>query len=98
MEDAPPKYHRLKPGGEVRLMGTYFITCTGAEKGSDGSVTALHLHLRPGNAFRTGAGRTQGKGHNPWVSADNAYRADLYYYDRLFTIENVNDMPEWQNL
>lgn len=32
MEEPPKKYFRLFPGNEVRLMGGYFVTCTGFEK------------------------------------------------------------------
>ena len=34
------------------------------------------------------------KGTIHWVSAAHAIDADLYLYDNLFTLENVNDVPE----
>ncbi len=34
------------------------------------------------------------KGTIHWVSAEHAIDADLYLYDNLFTLENVNDVPE----
>ena len=32
MEEPPKKYFRMFPGNEVRLMGAYFVKCTGCEK------------------------------------------------------------------
>ena len=32
----PPKYFRLKPGGEVRLKNAYFIKCIGYETDENG--------------------------------------------------------------
>ena len=42
MENPPKKYFRLFPGNEVRLMGAYFVTCTGFEKDENGNVTEIH--------------------------------------------------------
>ena len=32
MEEPPKKYFRMFPGNEVRLMGAYFVKCTGLRK------------------------------------------------------------------
>ena len=42
MEEPPKKYFRMFPGNEVRLMGAYFVKCTGCEKDADGNVTVVH--------------------------------------------------------
>ena len=42
LEEPPKKYFRLFPGNEVRLMGAYFVTCTGYEKDENGNVTVVH--------------------------------------------------------
>ncbi|MBQ7719674.1 MAG: glutamine--tRNA ligase, partial [Clostridia bacterium] len=42
-EVPPPKYFRLKPDGEVRLMGSYIIKCGEIVKNDDGSVKEIHV-------------------------------------------------------
>ena len=42
MEEPPKKYFRMFPGNEVRLMGAYFVKCTGCEKDENGNVTVVH--------------------------------------------------------
>ena len=37
-EVPPPKFHRLKPGGEVRLMGSYIIKCSDVIKDENGNI------------------------------------------------------------
>ena len=94
MDEAPPKYHRLRPGAEVRLMGTYFITCVGADRDEAGGVTALHCTYDPETFSGNAPDGRKVKGTIHWLSAGSAVDAELHYYEQLFTIENVNDMPE----
>ena len=47
MENPPKKYFRLFPGNEVRLMGAYFVTCTGFEKDENGNVRTIHWVSAP---------------------------------------------------
>ena len=65
MEDPPRKFFRLAPGREVRLRYGYFITCTDVIKDAAGEVVELRLHLRPGDARRTGPRRTASARHHP---------------------------------
>lgn len=93
-EVPPPKFHRLKPDGEVRLMGCYYIKCEEIIKDANGNVTELRCSYDP--LTRTGSspdGRKV-KGTIHWVSAKHCITREIRLYDRLFTIENVNDMPE----
>ncbi len=92
-EVPPPKFFRLKPGGEVRLMGAYIIKYESVEKNEDGSVKAIHCtaDLAVGNGNPTDR---KIKGTIHWVSASNCVDLDLMLYDKLFTIPNLNDMPE----
>ena len=61
MENPPKKYFRLFPGNEVRLMGAYFVTCTGFEKDENGNVTEIHCTYDP--ETKSGSGLPQkGKG------------------------------------
>ena len=93
-EVPPPKFFRLKPDGEVRLMGAYIIKCGKIVKDADGNVVEIHatadLETRNGNPVD---GRKI-KGTIHWLSAKYAKEATLMLYDKLFTIENVNDIPE----
>ncbi|MBQ3081681.1 MAG: glutamine--tRNA ligase/YqeY domain fusion protein [Clostridia bacterium] len=90
----PPKYFRLKPDGEVRLMGAYIVKYNGVEQDEDGNVTAIHcdadLVSRNGMPFD---GRKV-KGTIHWVSASNCIEADVRLYDKLFNIENTGAIPE----
>ena len=85
MEVAPPKYFRLKPGGEVRLKFAYIIKCDEVIKDAGGSVIELRctadLDSKTGG---TNAGRKV-KGTIHWVSAAHALDAEVRLYDRLFT-------------
>ena len=93
-EVPPPKFFRLKPDGEVRLMGAYIIKCSEIIKDSDGNIVEIHatadLETRNGNPVD---GRKI-KGTIHWLSAKYAKETTLMLYDRLFTIENVNAIPE----
>lgn len=85
-EVPPPKYFRLKPGGEVRLKYAYIIRCDEVVKDSSGKVTELRctadLDSKTGGAT---AGRKV-KGTIHWVSAPTAVDAQVRLYDRLFTV------------
>jgi glutaminyl-tRNA synthetase len=93
-EIPPPKFHRLKPGGEVRLMNAYIIKLDEIVKDADGNVTELlcTADLETGNQMPADGRKTKGTIH--WLSANHAENAELALYDRLFKIENVFDIPE----
>ena len=65
MEKPPKKYFRLFPGNEVRLMGAYFVTCTGFEKDENGNVTVDPLHIRSGDKEWFRLYRQKGKRNDP---------------------------------
>jgi glutaminyl-tRNA synthetase len=85
METPPPKYFRLRPGGEVRLKYAYIVKCEQVVKDSAGNFTELHctadLESKTGGAT---AGRKI-KGTIHWVSAAHAIDVEVRLYDRLFT-------------
>jgi len=93
-EVPPPKFFRLKPGGEVRLMGAYIVKYEDVVKDADGNVTEIHCtaDLETGNGNPADGRKIKGTIH--WVSAEHAYDADIMLYDRLFNIENTGDIPE----
>ena len=84
-EVPPPKFFRLKPGGEVRLKYAYIIKCDEVVKDADGNITELRcsadLESKTGGA--TSARKVKGTIH--WVSAAHAVDAEVRLYDRLFT-------------
>jgi glutaminyl-tRNA synthetase len=88
MESPPPKYFRLKPGGEVRLKYACIVSCQEVVKDTSGSVVELRctadLDSRTGgpNAAR------KVKGTIHWVSATHCVDAEVRLYDRLFTVED----------
>jgi glutaminyl-tRNA synthetase len=86
MENPPPKYFRLRPGGEVRLKYAYIIKCDEVIKDSAGKVTELRctadLESKTGGA--TSARKIKGTIH--WVSAAHAKDVEVRMYDRLFTV------------
>jgi glutaminyl-tRNA synthetase len=86
MEVPPPKFFRLKPGGEVRLKYAYIIKCDEVVKDAAGNITELRctadLDSKTGGPT---AGRKV-KGTIHWVSAAHAIDAECRLYDRLFTV------------
>ncbi|MGF1451072.1 MAG: glutamine--tRNA ligase/YqeY domain fusion protein [Opitutales bacterium] len=86
MEDAPKKFFRLKPGGEVRLRGSYVIKCEEVIKDTDGTVTELRCTADLATLGAQPEGRKV-KGVIHWVSAAHALPMEVRCYDRLFAVE-----------
>jgi glutaminyl-tRNA synthetase len=86
METPPPKYFRLRPGGEVRLKYAYIIKCDEVIKDDAGNVTELRcsVDLESKSGGATSNRRVKGTIH--WVSAAHAVDAEVRLYDRLFTV------------
>ena len=93
MEDAPKKFFRLKPDGEVRLKYTYIIKCEEVIKDADGNVVELKCTYDPSTHPQTGEWRSV-KGTIHWVSAAHAKELELRNYDRLFTLADMSQVPE----
>ena len=92
MEDAPKKFFRLKPGGEVRLKYTYIIRCDEVVKDAEGNVVELRCSYDP--STRPGGGDWRSvKGTVHWVSASHAREIELRLYDRLVTEADMNSIP-----
>ena len=96
-EVPPPKFFRMKPDGEVRLMGAYIVKCNEVVKDEQGNVVELHCtaDLETGNGNPVDGRKVKGTIH--WVSAKYAIDATVRLYDYLFTLEIVNDVPEGTN-
>lgn len=89
MEDAPKKYFRLRPGGEVRLKGAYIIKAESVVKDSEGRITEIHCSYDPETLSGSGseASMRKVKGTLHWVPAHAAVKAEVRLYDRLFNDE-----------
>ncbi len=90
MIDAPRKFFRLKPGGEVRLRFAYIIRCEEVVEDEDGNVVELRCSYDADT--RSGSGRSDRKvkGTIHWVCAAHALDAEVRLYDRLFNAANPN--------
>jgi glutaminyl-tRNA synthetase len=93
-EVPPSKFFRLKPDGEVRLMGAYIVKYAGVDKDENGNITAIHVNADLETANGNPADGRKIKGTIHWLSAKHSLDADMMLYDKLFTIENVGDIPE----
>ena len=93
MEDAPKKYFRLRPGGEVRLKYTYIICCNEVIKDAGGKVVELKCTYDPMTHPKSGQWRSV-KGTIHWVSTAFAKEIECRIYDRLFTLEDMSQVPE----
>jgi glutaminyl-tRNA synthetase len=84
-EVPPPKFFRLKPGGEVRLKYAYIIKCDEVVKDASGKIVELRCtaDLDSKSGGTTSTRKVKGTIH--WVSAAHAIDAECRLYDRLFT-------------
>ncbi|HOD02710.1 MAG TPA: glutamine--tRNA ligase/YqeY domain fusion protein [Clostridiales bacterium] len=87
------KYHRLYPGGEVRLKGAYYLTCQSYETDEKGEVTTIHCTFDPLSKGGSTPDGRKVKGTIHWAGA-LSFEVELRLYDRLFNIENPADIPD----
>ncbi|MDP3149732.1 MAG: glutamine--tRNA ligase/YqeY domain fusion protein [Ignavibacteria bacterium] len=95
MEIPPKGFHRLVPGGEVRLRYAYIIKCDEVIKNETGEVIELRCSFDPETKSGTGTSTKKVKGTIHWVSAKQAVPVEVRLYDRLFTIENPASDENW---
>jgi glutaminyl-tRNA synthetase len=85
-EIPPPKFFRLRPGGEVRLKYACIIRCDEVVKDASGAV----VELRATADLTTRRGEPHAdrkvKGTIHWVSAPQSVPAEVRLYDRLFRV------------
>ena len=94
MEDAPKKFFRLKPGGEVRLKHAYIIKCEEVIKNSAGEVIELHCTIDPTSKSGGATANRKIKGTIHWVSAKFALPVEVRLYDYLLTTDAQGNLPE----
>ncbi len=83
MEEPPKKYFRMFPGNEVRLMGAYFVTCTGCEKDADGNITVVHGTYDPETKSGSGFEGRKVKGTIHWVAVPTAKKVECRLYENI---------------
>ena len=83
MEVPARKYFRMFPGNEVRLMGAYFVTCTGVDKDEQGNITAVHCTYDPASRGGNSPDGRKVKGTIHWVCASTAVKAEVRLYENL---------------
>ena len=93
-EVPPPKFFRMKPDGEVRLMGAYIVKCNEIIKDENGEIVEIRCtaDIETGNGMPTDGRKVKGTIH--WLSASHAKDTTVMLYDFLFDIENTADIPE----
>lgn len=92
----PPKYHRLVPGGMVRLKGAYIIKYLSHETDENGNVTLVRCEQIPDSKQGGANAGIKVKGVIQWVEATSAVKATLMQYESLLTdatdtVKNFDD-------
>ncbi len=79
-EEASAKFFRLKLGDEVRLKNAYIIKAESVVKDVNGNIEEIHCTYSEDTSRRV-------KGTLHWVSIEQAVKAEVREYDRLFSDE-----------
>ena len=91
MENAPKKYFRMTPGGEVRLKSAYIVKCTGCVKDEQGNVVEVLCEYDPETKSGMPGAERRVKGTIHWLSQEHCKPAEVRLYDRLWKVENPRD-------
>ena len=90
LEQPPSQFHRLRPNGEVRLKGAYFIRCDEVIKDpATDEIIELRCTYDPVTKSGTGFTGRKVKGTIHWVSAAHAVEAVVHLYENLLLEESV---------
>ena len=87
MANPVPKYKRLYPGNEVRLMYAYFVKCVSYETDEGGKVTAVHCTYDPETKSGSGFAGRKVKGTIHWVNAQDAAELTVRLYENIIDEE-----------
>ena len=97
MEEPVAKFHRLKPDGEVRLMGAYVIKVNEIIKDENGEVIELKCTADLETGGKNPADGRKIKGTIHWLSEAHSIDTEIRLYENLFTKENLNELGEDEN-
>ena len=97
MEEPIPGFKRLKPGGEVRLMGSYIMKCDEVVHDVNGNVSELlcSVDIETGNGMPVDGRKVKGNIH--WLSRETAVEFSVHQFDNIFNKENVATLLEDDN-
>lgn len=98
LEDPPRKFHRLKPGGEVRLRYGYIIQCQEVVKNDAGEVVELKCTYDPETRGGNTPDGRKVRGTIHWVSAPHAVPADVRLYEQLFTEPDPSKAEDYREI
>lgn len=89
----PPKYHRLKPDGYVRLKGAYIIHCDDVVLNEAGEVTELHCSVVPNSKSGHDESGVKVKGVVQWVDANDCLDVEVRKLQSLLNdvVDGVTD-------
>lgn len=96
LDEPVPKFFRLSPGKEVRLLNAYVIKADQIIKNDQGQVIEIKATYLP----ETLGGKKPADGHKVkgtihWVAAHQAKSATVRVYDRLFDHENPGILDDF---
>ncbi len=94
-EVPPPKYFRLKPGGEVRLKYACIIKLDEIVKDAAGALTELRCTAQLDTRSGQPNADKKVKGTIHWVSATQCIETEVRLYDRLFTVAEPAAEPDF---
>lgn len=92
MVDAPKKYFRLKPNGEVRLKGAYIIRCESYDLDENGDVACIYCTVDFTSKSGSEGADRKVKGTIHWVSAKESIPFEGRLYDVLM-LEDAAQAP-----
>lgn len=95
----PPKYHRLKPDGYVRLKGAYIVKCDGYETDENGKVTLVRCSYLPESKSGHDESGVKVKGVIQWVDANDNARVTVRKISNLLlpAVDGVTDFTQRLN-
>lgn len=94
MENPPKNYFRLSLGRTVRLKGAYIILCEHIVKDQQGNITELHCKYFPETRLGNDQKQIKVKSTIHWLSIPHAVPAEIRIYDKLFNIEDPNQLGD----
>ena len=97
MQEPIPGFKRLKPDGEVRLMGAYIMKCNEVICDKDGNVEELLCTVDIETSNKNPIDGRKVKGNIHWLSRDTAVDFEVRQYDNIFNKENVATLLEDDN-
>jgi glutaminyl-tRNA synthetase len=95
--DPPKGFHRLVPGGEVRLRYGYVVRCVDVVKDEKGAITEVHCTYDPATRGGSTPDGRRVKGTIHWVSALRSLPAEVRLYDRLFSVPDPDNVEEGED-